>query len=106
MVIVLKAPFQEEVILENVDPEGNPVPFPLQGIVFQVLDKQGKEVYRKTSGIEIFGANRNMMAIRFSPEETETLASRKQGMSFSIYTETGNHIASGVILVYQVATRD
>lgn len=103
MVVVLKAPTSEELILENVDGDGNPVPFPSPPFRLQVVDRNGREVLAKESGIFLEGQGNSIMRILFSSEETRTLAQKRQPLSFSLYKVSGGEnllLASGVLLSY------
>lgn len=105
MVILLRAPFQEEVVFENVDQDGNPVPLP-EPLFFEVLNKRGQRVYLKTSGIEVFGPGNSRVLISFSEEETSMLARSGQALSYNLFSLEGRTVVDGTILAFFTASQE
>lgn len=105
MVILLRAPFQEEVVFENVDQDGNPVPLP-EPLFFEVLNKKGQRVYLKTSGIEVFGPGNSRVLISFSEEETSMLARLGQALSYNLFSLEGRTVVDGTILAFFTASQE
>lgn len=103
MVLLISAPSPEEFLFENVDEDGDPVPFPSLPLKIQVVDRVGSFIIEKDSGMTIEGNLGNLLRVRFTSEETSLLASKRQPLTFSIYKETPSGrvlVASGVIIAH------